>query len=573
MTGSAQERLSDLDRLHPVWEEHTVWTMFQKMERLFAMKPFLVSGKNTYTYKETKTGAEKLSDCLWQMGVRPGAHVAVQLYNCPEYIMLSLALSRLGAVRVPLQLKIKEDYFRIMLDKADAEWLFTVFPDFDTVCCRIADGVWMRRREGELQKISTWAQFCSGLGQGSGMPETEAGTRDIREKRSNELSDIIFTSGSTQDPKGVMLTPDMMMRSAYASCRSRYMEIGRRMYIPIPFCHAFGYIEGFLAMMLSGGCMILSEGAFSPVRALEVMKAEGANDIICISSMMVNLLQRGKPDPGDFPAMHAAYWAGVCPDWIWEQARKAFGIRDVTTGYGMTECCSTTFMLSPDDPPEFPARCHGRLKNAGCAGGRKYDGKLMEVRIRDPKDGRNVPQGEKGELQCRGLTVTAGYYGDENATREAFTEDGWFRTGDICFRLENGCYVFCERKDDVYKINGENVSPAYLDKVIAKCPGVRAVQTVGIHHLKYGAIGVAFVDTGENPEKMRLVLEDYMKRNLAGFQIPRYIIFSRQESWPVTETGKIAKARLKETAMRKLTDQIQISPAKSQGDRQKGEGI
>ena len=350
-------------------------------------------------------------------------------------------------------------------------------------------------------------------------------------------------------PKGVTLAHDQLLRSAYATCRTRRMELGRRLFIPIPLFHAFGYVEGLLAMILVRGCVILSEQRFSPRHALELMRRFGANDIICVPPVMIDLIENGKPEASDFPALHAAYWAGTCPDWLWEAGEKAFGIRDLTTGYGMTECGSTTFMVPAGSAAGTCARCHGWLKSAGSAGLPGRDA-LLEVRLCEPDAPQQIAaDGTPGELQCRGLSVTAGYYREPEINRRAFLPGGWFRTGDLCKRNPDGSYSFQGRIDDQFKVNGENVSPGYVDHVLSRCALVRQVQTVGVRHEKMGAACAAFIEpSGETDAAAQTQLYAYCRAHLIRYQIPQYIIWGHHEAWPLTATGKISKTRLRELA-------------------------
>lgn len=542
--GTSEQRLAELDRLYPVWEEHTVWTMFRKVCGRVPSYPLVITENRSYTYHEAKRQAERIAAAMVHMGIRTGQHVALRLHNCPEYLFMSLALSKIGAVKVPLHLKAGAECRNLVLEQADVDWFFTVSEQTGSACFTVENGIWMRYIQKKLFPVASWKEFCGLCDACVG----EDADNTIAAYGSRELSDIMFTSGSTSLPKGVMLTSDMLLRSAYASCRTRRMEPGRRIYVPIPFYHAFAYVEGFLAALLVEGCLIISEHRFTAEHGLELMRRFQAEDIVCISGMMMDILSRGKPEPEAYPKLHAAYWASSCPDWVWEEGRRRFGITDITTGYGMTECGSTTFMLSPDDPPSFVSSCHGRLKGAGSAGSARYDGYLLEVRICDPDSGRVLSEKETGELQCRGFTVTPGYYHNDAANAAAFTADGWFRTGDLCQALPDGRFAFRGRTDDMYKINGENVSPAYVDKVLEGCPHVRALQTVGIPHPKYGAVGVAFLDTDRTVDQMRPILFAYCEAHLAAYQIPKYFIWSRLETWPFTQTGKVAKRRLQAAA-------------------------
>ena len=127
------------------------------------------------------------------------------------------------------------------------------------------------------------------------------------------------------------------------------MEPGRRICVPIPLFHAFAYVEGLFAAITVGGTLMLFKEKFNTDKTLLAMQERKANDIICVSPIMIDLLVKGKPSPERFPVLHAAYWAAACPEWIWDRARQAFGISDISTGYGMTECGSTATIIRPED--------------------------------------------------------------------------------------------------------------------------------------------------------------------------------------------------------------------------------
>ena len=185
---------------------------------------------------------------------------------------------------------------------------------------------------------------------------------------SSDLSDIMYTSGSTSFPKGVMLTQDMMLRSSFGTCRSRRMEVGRRILVPIPLYHIFGYNEGMLAAMWVGGSIVLCDRKAEGSYILELLRTSQANDIISVPLIIMRILEALGDTTANLPDMHAGYWASTCPDWIWDRAKEAFGITDVTTGYGMTECGSTTTLFSPGCESRDLMRYQGYLKDCGCAG-------------------------------------------------------------------------------------------------------------------------------------------------------------------------------------------------------------
>ena len=194
---------------------------------------------------------------------------------------------------------------------------------------------------------------------------------------------------------------------------------------------------------------------------MRLMREKKTNDVICVSAIMIDLPPKGDPQPEDYPAMHAAYWASACPEWIWQKARDAFGITDIGTGYGMTECGSTATLIRPTDDPDRVARCHGRLKLAGAAGEAAYGDALLEMQLVDAETGNAVGPGKEGIIYLRGATMTPGYY-KEPKINDAVYRDGWFCTGDIGILDYDGYLTFLGRIR-MYKINGENVSPQFIE--------------------------------------------------------------------------------------------------------------
>ena len=135
----------------------------------------------------------------------------------------------------------------------------------------------------------------------------------------------------------MVLTHDMLMRSAYASCLNRGFEKGRRIFIPLPMFHVYGYVEGMLAAILVGGAVLFRRGKFAAEPVLQFMKAEGANDILSVPAQMMSLISYLKENFVELPELHAVYCsAAVCPSWVWPSIRKYLGVSDVITGYGMT---------------------------------------------------------------------------------------------------------------------------------------------------------------------------------------------------------------------------------------------
>ena len=556
MLGTEYDRLSSLDHMYPVWEPHTLWTRFQQSAERFPLQEYIIFEDCSFTYAQVKEQVNSVARSLYALGVRPGTHIAVLLVNSPEFVFLTFALAKLGAVKVPVNAGVAKEELCHVLRQSDSSILFSKFildEDLFSQCPELRQVV-----VTEQNKLYTspnliyWAEFCALADQVR--PDTVEQVASICQDP-GAISDIMFTSGSTARSKGVMLGHDMLLRSAYASCRTRRFELGRRMLILTPLFHAYAYVEGLLALLYVGGTLVMSRHRFEPHHALRLLRDFEVNDMIVLGSIMTKMLKEGQPKPEDYPHLHAAYWAVSAPDWSWDACRERFGIQDITTGSGMTETCSTCVLTRPTDPPDYVKKYDGALKDAGCAGLSEYNGHLMEFKICDPATGELLPQRAEGETYHRGITVTAGYYKDTQATRRHFTPDGWLKSGDLWRMDQNGYLTFCGRCDDMYKINGENVSPLFVDFIIGQCPQVTAVETVGVVHPELGAVGVAFIEAIQDDHETKTSIEAYCLKHLARYQLPKYYFYSDSRSWPRTGTGKISKKGLRTLAMQLLSQE------------------
>ena len=470
--------------------------------------------------------------------------MALQMENGPEQICAALAAAAIRAVKIPVNPSLSAGELQFVLSQSEAEYLVTDGPlrhEAEKTCLKQVIHLG-GPDSSEGLPVTSWEDF---LEAGRGMTLEGPGNGE----HGGEPSDIIYTSGSTKAPKGVLLTHDMLMRSAFASCRSRGFEIGRRIFVPLPMFHVYGYVEGLLAAILTGGAVLLRKGRFVAGPVLDFMEESRANDILSVPSQMIALISELKERPRRLADLHAVYCsAAACPSWVWPQIREFLGVSDVITGYGMTEVCGASMQTAPDDSGEILQTRVGGLLPGGSSGLPELGGCQLAYRVVDRKTGADCRPGEIGELWCKGAVVTKGYYKRDQANQRVFTNDGWFKTGDCgCFD-EKGYLILAGRVDDMYKINGENVSPQFLEEVLGNCPQIHTAAVTGVPDPKHGHVGAAFLQLHEDTPENRERAEAYARAHLAKFQVPKYFIYLKQEDWPCTSTGKVQRFRLKEMA-------------------------
>ena len=537
------QNLADMDLLYPSWKPQTLWECFDSCSSRFADSEFVVFDDDSFSYEVVRRDAIRYAKALQALGVHPGDHVAVMMYNSPSYVSLIFAISAAGAVKVPLNPSLGSSELHNILLQAGVDWLFCqkIPPISDDVKQYIRRIIIVGEYDGTDERICSVDQFLQCAGQSCAF--TSAAQDPF------SLCDILYTSGSTGVPKGVMITHDMLLRNSYGTARARCFNVGHRLFLPLPLFHVMAYSEGLLACMLMGGTAIFSSRPFDAHYMLQHLKKNRAEDIACMPITMQKLLSVEGVSDHDWPQLQSGYWTN-CPEWIWKEAKRKFGIKYLTNAYGMSECGASITMVRPDDPEGTAFHSNGKIKPGGAISIPGLNDQAMELRIADFETGEPVPAGTAGEIQFRGPATTPGYYNAPALTRSAFTEDGWFKSEDIGILDQDGYLRFCGRNSDIYKLNGENVSPQFLDQVIADCPGVRAVECVGVSNDRCGAVGVAFVDMWDPDDADEAKLRDYCRSRLASYQIPKYIFFSDSSSWPRTSSNKILKSGLRELAQK-----------------------
>ena len=549
MIGTEEERLRQLDEWYPVWEENTLWTHLVRCADRFPENEYVVFEDCSFTYRQLKEQVEQVARGLFAIGVRPGDKAAVFMRNCPEFVFLTFALSKLGAIRVPINTAVARDEFCYLINHIQVDFLFSqtivdhnIMQECRNLRMMVVTG---NNKLYEAEKLMYWPQM---IRFGKQVDEAELEQLSRENQNADSIADIMFTSGSMAYPKGVALTHDMLLRASYGVARTARFEPERRIYAPVPLFHIYANVDGLLAASFVGGAIIMNREKFNVAHALRTLRDFHVNGLIIQGPMLIKILTTGHPKPEDYPDLHSVFFAVCTPDWIWEAVKKSFGVEEVATGFGMTELCCAAVMTRPGNPVEYLKRHDGRLKDAGSAGVPSYHGRLAEIKIVDPETLEEVPHGVEGEICWRGVTVTRGYYNEPEINKKVFTDDGWFLSGDFGVLTAEGDLTFHGRIDAAYKINGENVSPFYVDSVIGQCPNVRAVATMGIKNPKYGNVGVAFIDPVQDKPEIRCAIIEFCTAHLASFQIPKYFFFSDSKTWPRTGSEKLSKKLLREMA-------------------------
>jgi fatty-acyl-CoA synthase len=571
------ERRRQLEERFPRWEPKTLSQALDASVELYGDQPLVITDERTYSYRDIQEWSRRLAAGLVASGVRPGDHVALIMANYPEFTALKYAIARAGATTIPLNFLFRRSELAYVLEQSKARLLITMNELRDLDYLAELDAImpgWETRAGGdELPELRHVFVFSTDGNARPGMRSVRdlellgtAGDREELARREaagdpSSTSDILYTSGTTGRPKGVMMTHDMVLRTAYGSAYWCAFERGRRLVFALPMYHVFGYVECLIASTFVGGA-IIPHVQFDPGAILAAVERHRANEVVCVPIMTIKLLETAQQRSFDLSTLHTVFSSGgAAPPKLWGDIRRILGAQEILTAYGMTETTASTTCTRPEDPDERLLSTNGKLKHAGVAGLPELGGLLARYKVVDPETGEELAPGQRGEFLAKGANITPGYYNKPEETAAAFTEDGWLRTGDIGVLDEDGYIRLTGRIKESYRCGGEMVMPREVELVINAHPAVDESHVVGIPHERMGEIGCACVVPvagAEPPDAQELI--DLCAEQLAKFKVPRHVIFMAADELPLTATGRVQKFKLAELARQRLQQDNAAQP-------------
>ena len=483
----------------------------------------LVDGERRLTYGDLDSSTNQLARALSALGVRQGDRVAGLLVNSTAFLETMLATAKLGAVFVPMNVRLAPAEITYLLADSGADTFVYSAPLAPVARAALGgDGVRVRSRlvvggepeQGELR-------YDQVLGSGESRPiDTDVDRRD--------LSCLMYTSGTTGRPKGAMLTHDNHLWNVVNSLSfGRGLREGDVTVTVAPMFHIGGLGIHTLPLLYAGGTNVLLP-AFDPVQTLDAMSRERATVQFMVPAMWAALMSVPGFDDFDLSSLELAVSGGApCPLPVIDFYQgKGLPFQE---GFGMTETAPIVSVLDADHVKE----------KAGSIGRAVFH---VEARIADEAD-KDARVDEVGELVLRGPNVFTGYWGLPEATAEAF-RGGWFHTGDLGRMDAEGFITLVDRKKDMIITGGENVYPIEVEQVLYRHPAVREVAVVGVPDARWGETPVATVTLQEGAEATAEELIAYTRDRLAHFKCPTRIEFVSE--LPRTATGKVLKTLLRQ---------------------------
>ena len=465
-----------------------------------------VASGRTRTYAELDARAGRVAALLAARHVREGDRVAILCRNRIDFFEILFGCAKLGAVLVPLNWRMPPAELDGLIADAEPILLFHGQEDAATAAT-LSDPPALIDLDGDYEALLAAA------------PPSPQRTR----WPSGSTWYLLYTSGTTGRPKGVIYT--------YRMAVANYVNIGSCIDLRstdttvnfLPLFHTAGINLHALPVLIAGGRVLILEG-FDAEALVGLIEQGRLDTMFAVPTVYQSLLDH--PRFSAAPLARVRHWGcggAPLPDVLVERYR-GLGVR-VCNGMGMTETGPTAFLVDPADAWD-------RIGSVG------KPQLLCSVRIVDAA-GREVPDGEVGDLQFAGPAVTPGYWRNEEATRAAFTADGWLRSGDLARRDSDGFYYIAGRRKEMFISGGENVYPAEVENVLCGHPAVADVAVLSEPDPKWGEVGRAFVQLANGARPDRGELDAYCRARLAPYKVPKSFEFVAD--FPRTSAGKIQK--------------------------------
>ena len=486
--------------------------------------PAVLEHGETWSFAELWERSRAAASALLARGVGAGDRVAIWAPNSREWIVAAIAAMSCGAAVVTLNTRLKGREAGDILRRTHARLLFTVTDFLGIDYQALLAGEELPDLNEVLMLDRDFAAFLAS-GQGADDQAVDTALAGIDP---DTISDILFTSGTTGSPKGVLMTHGRVLPQCGVWIGNTGLTFGERYLIANPFFHSFGMKVGWVACLLSGAVMV-PMAQFDVGQAIELIEKLKINFFPGPPTVFQMILAEKDKRPIDTSSLRGGTTgAATVPPVLVQRIRDELGMKDIITAYGMTECVNIT-SCRPGDPVDLIANTCG----AAIPGN--------EVIIADD-DGRELPRGETGEILVRGIGVMRGYLDDPVATAEAIDQDGWLHTGDVGTMDQAGYVRITDRKKDMYISGGFNCYPAEIEKLLSAHPAISMVAVIGVPDERMGEVGKAFVVVRPGLALTAEELIAWSRENMANYKVPRHVAFL--DELPRNAAGKVAKLEL-----------------------------
>ncbi|MHC8400369.1 FadD3 family acyl-CoA ligase [Pseudomonas sp. MDT1-17] len=519
----------------PVVIAQTIPQLFANAAQTYGDRPAIEDDGRSISYRALNQLRRQAARALLALDVKAGDRVAIWAPNMWEWIVAAGALQTVGAALVPLNTRMKGSEAGYILRESGACVLFAIgeFLGADYPRMLAPEELPALRQivtlRGGGSGTLAWEDF---LALADEVPQLALQTRE-RGVDPQTLSDLLFTSGTTGKPKGVMTSHGQNLRVVRDWSEVVGLREGDRYLIVNPFFHSFGYKAGWLAALMRG-CTIVPQQIFDVRTVLECVERERITVLPGPPTLYQSLLAHPQRSDFDLTSLRVAVTgAAAIPVEMIRRMRDELGFATIVTAYGLTEVCGFATICRPGDSPELVANTSGRAMPG------------VEIRCVG-STGNSQPANIPGEVQVRGYNLMQGYFNDLPASQEVLDADGWLHTGDIGVLDEQGYLRITDRLKDMFITGGFNVYPAEIEHCLLTYPGVAQVAVIGIPDERLGEVAMAFLLPAPGIEIEQARFLAWCREQMANYKVPRRVRVL--ESMPLNAAGKVTKNVLREWA-------------------------
>ena len=499
-----------------------IGNVLEKSTRKNPQKTYLYYQGEQISYEDFNASANRVANGFLDLGIRPGHRVCIMLRNCPEFLYAWMGLSKIGGIMVPINAAFKEKEVEYIVRHSGAGTMVAAHPFAPVIEAAKAGTPQLQRFVGIGEgKDPGWIPFNELL-------QAPSELRRREKLRGDHVSTIMYTSGTTGPPKGVLVP-----HKAYVYCGqgfSRWIDIKEsdRLFTCLPLYHANAQYYSTMGSLAAGASLILVDG-FSASKFWNQVRENKATVFNFIGMMLLVLIKQPESESDRDNSIRVAYGTPAFAKSVQDYVEKRYGLT-VLCGYALTECPFGTIQplygLRKEKSMGRP-RQHWRFKN--------------EINIFDDDD-REVPHGTIGELVIKNTAMMKGYYKEPELTKKVL-KGGWLHTGDNAYQDKDGYFYFVDRKKDFIRRRGENISSMEVESVMNTHPKVLESAAIGVQSELLDEEVYAYVvpKPGETIDPADLF--QWCKERLAYFKIPRYVQF--RNALPKTPTHRIEKYKLR----------------------------
>lgn len=517
----------------------TVPGIFEKARLLAPEKQAIFDGKNRSSYREIHSEAIDLASGLVRLGIQKGDCIAVCLPNWNEFLTIFMAIAKVGAILIPLNTQYRLKEMRYILYNSGAKAIFcTSLPEkVDPLQLLLEAKEALPALEHLISvrlRHPSLVNYDDLLETGRGIPE-----RPETIIYETDIAVILYTSGTTGEPKGVMLAHENLVKIAATAADKMKCTPDDVFLIPMPLFHIMGLMFMLRSIICQGRLVLMEK--FKAEKALELIQNEGVTIHPGVPTMFILELNSANFAQYNLASLRTGEMAAApCPVEIVRRIKSEMGC-NVLVAYGMTETSANLTMTDFEDEEWLMAETVGKALPGA------------EIKIVN-EDRVPVARGEVGELACRSAGLMKGYYHMEEETFRSIDGAGWFYSGDLATMDEAGYVRIVGRKKEMIIRGGYNIYPREVEEVFYQHPGVLEVAVIGLPDTVLGEISCAVIRLKQAHAATEKELSDFAAEKLAGYKVPTKIVFLNK--LPMTSSGKILKRDLSELIQAELKGEL-----------------